>query len=639
MAEESALKTARRLAQEGKAAEGLAILRDALRRGQLAPAEVERAGRFIQSQLATRNLQIGDAPLRVLLLGQCTTAWLATSLTAVAWAHGALLHAAEGNYDNVLQDLSAAPGAEEEQPRVTPINANGAANPGPPIASRKPQLASADVVVLLPWTQGLRAGPAEALAFWQRAWELAATRLGARILQVGYDWVTPGPLGHHLGAREGDVALVRAANDALRARLPAGAFFVDLEQVAGVMGRERFYDPRRYHWTKQPFSDAGALLLAEHLWAGIRAMLSGPKKVLVLDLDNTLWGGIVGEAGPLGIAVAEGPDGEAYRAFQLHLKALAQRGVILAVASKNNPADAREPFRSNPDMALSLDDFAAFEASWEPKPAMLRRIAAALGLGLDSFVFFDDDPAEREQIRQALPEVEVVEVPPDPAEYVRALQAGLYFEAVALTSEDAARARQYRAEKQRRAAAAAFASTDDYLRSLQMRAEVGTIDEASLPRCAQLVAKTNQFNLTTRRHGVEEIRRLAATQGAVSLTVRVADRFGDHGLVVVLIAVPAEGEEAKTLRVDTWLMSCRVIGRTVEEFTFNTLLARARELGYERLVGEYIPTAKNAPVKGLYDRLGFRRIAEAPDGAVTYALDLAAASPAHTLVACDPVRA
>jgi predicted enzyme involved in methoxymalonyl-ACP biosynthesis len=194
-----------------------------------------------------------------------------------------------------------------------------------------------------------------------------------------------------------------------------------------------------------------------------------------------------------------------------------------------------------------------------------------------------------------------------------------------------------------------------------MRAQVSAIDEASLPRCAQLIAKTNQFNLTTRRHGIEEIRRLAALPGAVALTLRVADRFGDHGLVSVLIAVPrssssstplgsgnagtagkpkeiedeeeGQGRERYALRVDTWLMSCRVIGRSVEEFMFNALLARARELGYVRILGEYIPTAKNTPVKDLYDRLGFARQAEAPDGTVAYALDVAAARPAHTLVA------
>ena len=200
-------------------------------------------------------------------------------------------------------------------------------------------------------------------------------------------------------------------NEALRANLPAGSFFVDLEQVAGMIGRERFYDPRRYFWTKQPFSEAGTVRLAEHIWAGIRAVTTGPKKVLVVDLDNTLWGGVVGEKGPLGIEFGDSPEGEAYRALQKYLKGLAARGIVLAVASKNNAEDAREPFEKNPDMILGLDDFAAFEAGWGPKGQALERIAQTLNLGLDSLVFLDDNPAEGEQVRQAVPEVSVVEPP------------------------------------------------------------------------------------------------------------------------------------------------------------------------------------------------------------------------------------
>lgn len=628
MADATVLRTARQLRKEGKPAEALALLREALRRGQLAPEETERVGSLIARMLP----EAGQEQLRVLLLGQFTTTWLATALAAVAWGHGAALDVAEGGYDSILQYLSAA--APEARPSV---------------------------LVLLPWNQRLLGGAgrpteeriADELTLWRQAWALAGERLGARIVQVGYDWVEPGPLGHHLGGGAGgDVALVRQANAALRAALPPGAFFVDLEQVSGAMGRERFYAMRRYFWTKQPFSEAGACRLAEHLWAAIRALLTGPKKVLVLDLDDTLWGGIVGEAGPLGIALGEGPDGEAFRAFQRHLKGLAQRGVLLAVCSKNNPDDAREPFEKNPNMVLGLDDFAAFEASWEPKAAAIRRIAEGLGLGLDSFVYFDDSPTERESVRQALPEVEVVEVPPDPAEYVQTLQAGLWFEALALTPEDRERAALYRQEHQRRSTQQAFASLDDYLASLGLCGEVRNIGEGDLPRCAQLVARTNQFNLTARRHSLDDLRSMIALPGTIALSLRLRDKFGDYGLVSVILAVPhgphnpppsqREGvgggcdlsaEAAPVaLRVDTWVMSCRIIGRTAEEFLFNALLARARVQGCRQLIGEYVPTKKNAVVRELYARLGFAPLGEAPDGSARYALDLAAASPARTFV-------
>ena len=427
MTPEDLLKAARRLLKLGDVQEGLRLLRDALRRGQLNAEDVERAGRLIRAQWLAGHRE-GPALLRVLLLGQCTTSWLVPALSAMAWAEGVAALVSEGGYDNVLQDLSTHPA--------------GAQRP--------------DVVVLLPWSQRLLSGPCPALeriaselAFWGQAWNLIAGRLGSRLIQIGYDWVTPGAAGHCLAGRsDGPVDLVRAMNAGLRRTVPADAYFLDLEQVSGTVGRNTFYDMRRYFWTKQPFSESGACRLAEHLWAGVRALTTGPKKVLALDLDNTLWGGVVGETGPLGIALGESADGEAFRAFQRHVKDLAGRGVVLAVASKNNPDDAREPFEKNPDMILQLDDFGAWEVCWEPKGTTIARLARTLNLGLDSFVFFDDNPAEREQVRQALPEVTVVEVPEDPAEYVRALQAGLWFEAAQLTAADQQRTEQYVVERQ-----------------------------------------------------------------------------------------------------------------------------------------------------------------------------------------------
>ena len=381
-------------------------------------------------------------------------------------------------------------------------------------------------------------------------------------------------------------ARIRAANAGLLEALPPGAFFVDLEAVSARRGRA-FWDARNHAWTKQPFSEEGLADLGAALQSGVRAVTTGPKKVLVLDLDHTLWGGVVGETGPLGIQLGETPEGEAFRAFQAWCKALSERGVLLAVASKNEPDDARGPFLHNPAMILRLDDLAAFEAHWAPKSESLRRIADTLNLGLDSFVFFDDNPAEREQIRQALPEVEVVDVPPEPYGYIQAIEDGRWFEATSLTREDADRARQYAVERERRDLAASFDNLDDYLASLQMAGHLAPIDDASLPRVVQLLAKTNQFNLTTRRHGPDAVQALLAHPRSVGLTLSLTDRFGDHGLVAVLLAAP---EDEHTLRVDTWLMSCRVIARTAEEFTFAALLDRARALGFRRLVGEYLPT-------------------------------------------------
>lgn len=288
-------------------------------------------------------------------------------------------------------------------------------------------------------------------------------------------------------------------------------------------------------------------------------------------------------------------------------------------------------------MVLRLDDFAAIEASWEPKSLSIARLAETLNLAPDSMVFFDDNPAEREQIRQAMPMVTVVDVPADPADYIRALEQGRWFETTAITAEDTTRAKQYAVDRQRRELRTGAASLDDYLQSLEMEADVQELHEGDLARVVQLLAKTNQFNLTTRRHGPDAVQRLQGLPGAVALTLRLRDRFGAHGLVAVLLAVP-DPSEGGALRIETWLMSCRVISRTVEHFLFAVLLNHCRNKGIASIVGEYIPTKKNAVVARLYDELGFERSGHAGDGGISYRLDVAAAAQPKTFVRLEGWR-
>lgn len=587
----------KKLRAAGEIASALDSLQQDLRRGVFDADTLDQAGRLLIRH--SESYPGEPRALSVLLVGQFTTSWLVGALTAVAWGRGKATLVREGGYDNVIQDLAAV---------ASPV----------------------DVVVLAPWTQrflGRDDRPAERriedeLSFLRRAWELAA-RAGAAIVQIGYDWERPGPLGYCLsGLAGGRVDAVRELNEQVRRELPKGAYFVDLELVAGEVGRAAFYDARSYHWTKQPFSRVGVARLCEHIWAGVRAVTTGPKKVLVLDLDNTLWGGVVGEVGAMGVELGETADGEAFCAFQREIAGLAERGIVLAVCSKNNPADAREVFEKNPQMILKMADFAAFEATWDPKPEVIGRIARSLRLGLDSFVFFDDSPAEREHVLQSLPDVEVVDVPGDPAGYVGALQAGLWFEAVGVTQADRMRKEQYRQEEQRRELEQGSVSVQSYLESLQMVADVRLLDEPDMDRAVQLLGKTNQFNLTTRRHTVEIVRSMLAAPRSIALTLRLADRFGDAGLVSLVLAMPPGEANSTILRIDTWLMSCRVIGRTVEDYLLNQLVERARTLDYRSLQGEYIPTAKNQLVADLYDRLGFARGADRPDGGREYALDL-----------------
>jgi len=603
--------------KHGEIDAALELLRQSLSRQEIAAEDLAAAGSLIRGALE----QHPDAThqLSVRLIGQCTTSWMIDVLMALAWRDGTGLRVSEAEYDTVIQDL-------------LQLKTDRSDHPG--------------VIVLIPWTQRLlgESGAADRsldmrladeLEHWQQAWELIET-IGSKLVQVGFDWVSTGGVGYHVAAQQaGTFDVIRRANAGLRKALPGDAYFVDLEAISGQMGRETFYDPRQYHWTKQPFSERGLALVCEHIWSGIRALHSGPKKVLVLDLDGTLWGGLVGELGPHGIALGETPEGEAFRSFQRYLKNLHQSGTLLAVCSKNNPDDAMEPFLSNPGMLLKREDFAAFEASWDPKVEALGRISGQLNLGLDSFVFFDDSPVEREQVRQMLPDVRVVEVPPDPADYVRALDDALCFERLALTAEDSRRTEQYQEEQQRTAQRQSAGTIEEYQQSLQMKATIVPIDESNMQRVVQLIGKTNQFNLTTRRHSTSEVLSLITRPHATSFCVQLQDRFGDYGLISVLIAVPQERGDGSTLEIDTWLMSCRAIGRTVEQAIFNVLIERATAQDVNRLVGVYRPTAKNAPVRDLYDRLGFRHGRDADDGTVIYTLDLPAAAPATTFVAID----
>jgi FkbH-like protein len=595
------LKNARLLRKEGKSEEALSMLFEVLRRDLLEAENFDKAGRFILKH--AHELDKNRIDTRVLILGQCTLSWLGSSLTAAAWARNVLLNVTEGEYDNILQDLNR---LSSEQ-------------------------AEFDVVVLVPWNQRLLSDDRrtvedrieDEMSFWNPCWDIVKKQMGARLIQIGYDFVTPGAQGYHIGGSSGgSLDLIRQMNSALSANLPDGAFFVDLERASGEMGRQRFYNFRRYFWTKQPFSEDGTKRLAEHIFAGIRALTAGPKKVLILDLDNTLWGGVVGELGPYDIALGETPDGEAFRAFQKHVRALTKQGILLAVCSKNNPEDAREPFEKNPDMILKLSDFAAFEAGWDFKTVMLERIAETLNLGLDSLVYFDDHPAEREQVRSGLPQIEVVDVSSEPSDYISDLNRGLWFETVSLTGDDLKRVEQYRVEGQRKAFKQSIKSTDDYLGSLGMVGDVRTVEEPDMQRVVQLLAKTNQFNLTTRRHSLQDVQSFLKKRGALALTLRVRDRFGDYGLIGLVIGIPQNDKPVPTVHIDTWLMSCRVIGRSVEQFMFHRVVDFARAAGYRKMTAEYLPTQKNQLVAGFYEQLGFTVVSKDPGHTMRYELML-----------------
>lgn len=577
----------------------------ALRRDQLDTGGVLQAGRMLE-----RLNLVGH--INVSIFGQFTTPWLAHALHASAMARGQALKIENQSYDNVMQGLMTLESHVE-------------------------------VVILLPWHQRLLAVGSrsaeqrieEELNFWLQAWQLVNQKSNARIIQVGYDCTDAGASGQYIaGNNGGEIELVRSLNRQIREKLPDSSYFIDLEHVSGTMGRNNFYDARNYFWTKQPLSESGLVLLSRYLWAGIRATMIGPKKVLVLDLDNTLWGGVVGEVGAQGIELGDNPAGEAFKSFQQLAKQISHNGCLLAVCSKNNDADAREPFESNSDMVLSLSDFALFKASWEPKTKAIREISEKLNLGLDSFVFFDDSPTEQEEIRFTLPEVEVVKVPSDPSEYRGALLEGLWFESINITEADKQRGIQYQHERARVENRDMFSNIDDYLQSLEMRAEVAPLEQSDIERVVQLIGKTNQFNLTTRRHSRAEVLDLMAQPGTIALTLRLIDKFGEYGLCSVLLARADSENPSDTLIIDSWLMSCRVIGRTVEQFLFNQLLSEAKNRGFRQIRGEYVVTKKNSMVSDFFPALGFEPVDVSANQAQWFQLQIGQATEASTYVNC-----
>ena len=405
--------------------------------------------------------------------------------------------------------------------------------------------------------------------------------------------------------------LVPASPAALEARLDArlveaaardGVLLLDLRAAAAAVGSRQVVDPTLWFHAKQAIGPASVPWAGDQVARILAAIRGLSRKVLVLDLDNTLWGGVVGDDGVDGLVLGQGSGtGEAFVAFQRYAKSLAGRGVILAVSSKNEPATAEAPFREHPEMVLKRKDIAAFEAGWHDKPSALRRIAADLDLGIDSLVFFDDNPAERELVRRTLPMVAVPEVPEAPELYVRCLADGGWFEAVAFTPDDAKRAGQYAANAERRRLQAGAIDLDGFLRDLEMTVSVVPFRPVDLARVTQLINKTNQFNLTTRRHTEAEVKAMAGDPAMLTFAVRVTDRFGDNGLVSVVIG----RRDGDAVELDSWLMSCRVLGRKVEDAVLRVVAGRALEHGAARLIGRYRPTSKNGLVRDMYPRLGF----------------------------------
>ncbi len=378
----------------------------------------------------------------------------------------------------------------------------------------------------------------------------------------------------------------------------------DLSSIQNRIGRNTMFEPSIYISTEMVLSIPALPELASRTTDIIAATQGKIKKCLVLDLDNTLWGGTIGDDGLANIEIGSLGIGKAFTEFQRWIKALKNRGIILAVCSKNDEKTAKEPFEKHPEMVLKLDDISVFVANWGNKVKNIQYIQRILNIGFDSMVFLDDNPFERNMVKEHLPEICVPEIPEDPANYLEYLYSLNLFETVSASKEDSERTKRYQTEAKRATLKQSFVNENDFLQSLNMRSTVDGFTTFNIPRVAQLTQRSNQFNLRTVRYSESEIEEIALDINYVPITFTLKDRFGDNGLICVVIL---KKQSSTKLFIDTWLMSCRVLKRGMEHFVLNTLVEQAKKLGYPSLVGEYIPTAKNTMVQNHYRNLGFEK--------------------------------
>jgi FkbH-like protein len=556
----------------------------------------------------------GFRPIRLALLSSSTVDHLSPAIRVAGLRRKLLIEVHSGAYGQYRQEL------------LDPMSALHQFAPQSVLFS----LSARDAIASVPLT-ATAAEVDEAIArfvgdlrsFWRKAREVGkAGVIQQTFIDVtdplfgGYDRIVPGAPARVVTRLNDQLCEAAARDDVL---------LLDVARASERDGIDAWFDVGRWLQGKLEIAPQAAPLYGD-LAARILAAQRGlSKKCLVLDLDNTLWGGVIGDDGLDGIVLGEGSAaGEAHLALQHYAKQLKERGIILAVCSKNDAKIAEAAFQDHPEMVLRRSDIAAFQANWDDKAENLKAIAARLNIGIDSLVFVDDNPVERARVRQSLPMVAVPELPEDVAHYVRCLAEAGYFEAVAFTPEDRDRAQQYAANAEREALLGSAESMDEFLRGLNMTTVFGPFTAVDHARVVQLINKTNQFNTTTRRYTSEEIEYLTNLADALTLQFRLLDRVGDNGLVSAMILRPTPGDE-DLLEIENWVMSCRVFGRQLEFEAMNIAVEAARERGARALVANYFPTAKNDVIATLYPSLGFTEVNQpVPDsGARRWFLNLA----------------
>jgi FkbH-like protein len=547
-------------------------------------------------------------PYRLGLITNSTSDFIAPALVASAARHGLALECATGGYDQAIQEsLNPDSAIYRFQPNAVLIAIDWRGiglQPSP----GKPEVAQETVAKAIEYLDLIRSGiqaNSNAICIFQTLAAPPETLFGS------LDRALPGAPRNILDAVNQAIA---------EASRSSGSALLDVAGLAETVGLANWHAPLEWNMAKIPFAQSLLPFYAEHVARLLAALAGKSRRCLILDLDNTLWGGVIGDDGLKGIKVAQGdPVGEAFLNLQRYALSLRERGVVLAVCSKNEDETARLPFRDHAEMLLREEHFAVFQANWSDKATNIQSISDALALGLESLVFVDDNPFERELVRKALPQVAIPEMPEDPALYARTLSAGGYFEAAGFSEEDLRRAGYYDGNARRVALQKTVGNLQEYLASLKMEITFQPFDEPGRARITQLINKSNQFNLTTKRYTEAEVARIESDPDCFSMQVRLTDTLGDNGMISVVICRPRSATEWE---IDSWLMSCRVLGRCVEAMVLREMLLGAARRNVKTILGVYRPTDRNKLVEEHYSKLGFELLEKAPDGSTHWRLDV-----------------
>jgi FkbH-like protein len=553
------------------------------------------------------------APFRLAVLSNSTFDLIAPALVASGARHGIALEVIQPSYDQVAQEaLTPESRVNSAKPDAVLFALDYRALPLK-LSPADSEASSATVQAAIGYLQALRNGikaNSNAICIFQTFAPPPETLFGS------LDRALPGTVRN----------LIDGINRELAAHvLASGDVLLDVAGLAETVGLANWYDPRLWNLARFSFSDELIPFYADHVARTVAAIRGKSAKVLILDLDNTVWGGVIGDDGLEGIKIAQGDArGEAHVAVQRLALDLRQRGIVLAVSSKNTDEVAREPFVKLPEMLLKLEHIAVFQANWNDKATNIQAIAEELSLGLDAMVFLDDNPAERGLVRKLLPQVAVPELPDDPAYYARTLAAAGYFEAVAFAGEDLQRAGFYQDNARRASLQQQVAGVDAYLASLDMTIAFQPFDATGRARIVQLINKSNQYNLTTRRYTDPEVAEVENDPEVFTLQVRLSDIFGDNGMISIVVCRPGQ---AGAWEIESWLMSCRVLGRKVEHMVLGEILRHARAAGIRKLCGAYRPSDRNKPAVDHYARLGFTKVDEDGSGLTRWELLVKGAEP------------